>query len=520
MTMTEDNENARRRYSRRRFLGTLGAGAAATLGGGAVTRLGGDHAAVAAAASRSDRFGRLFPNLPPFAQATPGVIDALNAFGAKDGPLDAKDDMRPVSEGGPGPLGLILNPGRNADSSHPAGLTFLGQFIDHDITFDLDSRLGEPTPPETSPNSRDPRLNLDSVYGGGFGDVRFVLSDGQMRVEQVDSTNPGSREDLPRLEGAALIADPRNDENLMLAALHAAVLCFHNKALETLPQGDARERFAEARRLTTWHYQWIVLHEFLPSIVGQRLIDRVLRQGRRHYRPDGEPFIPVEFQIAYRLHTLARPSYRANFTGGPDGGQLFLFLFHPTESDLRGGSRSPQRFLDWQTFFGFPGFEGDLRNTKKIDRLLSTPLFTLPTSAVATGDPPFVLAQRNLLRHLTWELPSGQEIAKAMGERSLGGNDLRELRPFGHGLERSTPLWHYVNAEAELLAGGQQLGPVGGGIVAEVLIGLLQLDSGSFLSEPGWRPTLPAAFSGPGEFRMIDFLAFAGVDPAGTAPSG
>jgi Animal haem peroxidase len=513
MTMTEHSEDASRRYSRRRFLSTFGAGAAATLGAGAAGRFEQAEAA-APPVTRSDRFGRLFPNLPPFAEATPGVIDALNAFGAKDGPLDAKDDMRPVSEGGPGPLGLILNPGRNEDSTLPAGITFLGQFIDHDLTFDLDSKLGRPTPPETSPNSRDPRLNLDSVYAGGFGDTRYVLPDGRMRIEQCDPSDPSSREDLPRHDGTAMIADPRNDENLMIAGLHAAFLLFHNHLLETLPAGDAHARFAEARRLTTWHYQWVVLNEFLPAIVGRRLVDRILRNGRRHYRPSGEVFIPVEFQIAYRLHTLARPSYRANFTAGPDGGQLFLFLFHPTEADLRGGSRTPQRFIDWQTFFRFPGFETSMRNTKKIDRLISTPLFTLPTAAVATGDPPFVLTQRNLLRHLTWQLPSGQDVAGAMGHKPLGANDLRELREFGHGLERSTPLWHYVNAEAELLEGGQQLGPVGGRIVTEVLIGLLQLDSGSFLSQTDWRPTLPAAFSGPGEFHMIDFFAFAGVDPA------
>jgi hypothetical protein len=514
MTMTEHSENAGRRYSRKRFL----VGAAATLGAGAGTRLGLDQAdAAAPATTRSDRFGRLFPNLPPFAEATPGVTEALNAFGAKDGPLDAKDDMRPVSEGGPGPLGLILNPGPNEDSTIPAGITFLGQFVDHDMTLDLDSRLGQPTPPETSPNSRDPRLNLDSLYGGGFGDTRYVLPDGRMRVERCDPANESSREDLPRLDGVAMIADPRNDENLMIAGLHAAFLLFHNRALETLPTGDAAARFAEARRLTTWHYQWIVVNEFLPAIVGPRLVDRILQNGPRHYRPSGERFIPVEFQIAYRLHTLARPSYRANFTAGPDGGQLFLFLFHSTEPDLRGGFRSPERFIDWQTFFRFPGFETAMRNTKKIDRLLSTPLFTLPTAAVATGDPPFVLAQRNLLRHLTWQLPSGQAIARAMGQQVLGGNDLRELREFGQGLERSTPLWHYVNAEAELVEGGQRLGPVGGRIVAEVLIGLLQLDPGSYLSQPGWRPTLPAAFSGHGAFHMIDFFAFAGVDPEAVA---
>jgi Animal haem peroxidase len=515
MTMSDHREAAPRSYSRRRFLGTLGAGAGAlAVGAGGGRRPDDAHAAAAAIASRSDRFGRMFPELEPFAEATPSVVDALTTFGAKDGPLDAQDDMRPVSEGGPGPLGLILNPGRNEDSGIPAGMTFLGQFIDHDVTFDLDSRLGEPTPPETSPNSRDPRLNLDSVYGGGFGDTRFVSLDGRMRVERCDPSDSGSREDLPRHEDVAMIADPRNDENLMIAGLHAAFLLFHNRALETLPPGDDAERFAEARRLTTWHYQWIVVNEFLPAIVGPSLVERILRHGRGYYLPNDEPFIPVEFQIAYRLHTLARPSYRANFTGGPDGGQLFLFLFHPSEDDLRGGMRSPQRFIDWQTFFGFPGFETAMRNTKKLDRLLSTPLFTLPVGAVATGDPPFVLPQRNLLRHLTWQLPSGQEIARAMGAHSLGGNDLRELREYGNGLERSTPLWHYVNAEAELLGEGQRLGPVGGGIVAEVLIGLLQLDSGSFVSQPDWRPTLPPAFSGPGEFNMIDFLAFAGVDPA------
>ena len=266
-----------------------------------------------------------------------------------------------------------------------------------------------------------------------------------------------------------------------------------------------------------------MLHELLPAFVGPELVRRVLRRGRRFYLPAGEAFIPVEFQMAYRLHTLARPSYRANFTGGSDGGQLFLFLFHPSQNgdpdpdDLRGGQRSPRRFIDWQTFFPFPGFESAMRNTKKLDRLISTPLFTLPAGAVATGDPPFVLAQRNLLRHLTWQLPSGQRLARELDVERLAGSDLRELRDFGHGLEHSTPLWHYVNAEAELIGGGERLGPVGGQIVAEVLIGLLQLDRTSFFSQPGWRPTLPAKFSGAGDFRMVDLLAFAGVDPASVA---
>lgn len=299
----------------------------------------------------------------------------------------------------------------------------------------------------------------------------------------------------------------------MISGFQSAFIRFHNRAFDVATNsGDAPVvRYAEARRLTTWHYQWIVLTEFLPAIVGQKRVDQV-RKNRTYYRPSGEPFVPVEFQIAYRLHTLARPSYRLNF--GPDGrSPLFLFLFHPDVEDLRGGQRAPHRFVDWQTFFQFPGVAGT-RTTKKIDRLVSTPMFTLPFSAIATGDPPTVLAQRNLLRHITWGLPSGQAIAKAMGEKPLPSTDLRELREFGHGVDRSTPLWHYVNAEGEVLEGGQRMGPVGGRIVAEVIVGLLELDPSSFLSQPNWRPTLPARFSGAGNFKMIDFLDFAGVAPS------
>jgi len=96
----------------------------------------------------------------------------------------------------------------------------------------------------------------------------------------------------------------------------------------------------------------------------------------------------------------------------------------------------------------------------------------------------------------------------------LGKNDFKELKPLGVGFDQSTPLWYYVLKEAEVMEDGLHLGPVGGRIVAEVIIGLLQTDPTSYLSQPGWTPTLPAPFSGPGNFRMIDFLAFAGVDPA------
>ena len=98
----------------------------------------------------------------------------------------------------------------------------------------------------------------------------------------------------------------------------------------------------------------------------------------------------------------------------------------------------------------------------------------------------------------------------------LTENDFPELREFRLGLETSTPLWYYVMREAAVMEKGLHLGPVGGRIVGEVFLGLLQLDSDSYLAaNPRWRPTLPTR-SGrvTGDFRMVDFLTFAGVDPA------
>ncbi len=150
-----------------------------------------------------------------------------------------------------------------------------------------------------------------------------------------------------------------------------------------------------------------------------------------------------------------------------------------------------------------------MKRNKRIDTHLSTPLFTLPLGAIASHDQPTVLPQRTLLRHLTWSLPSGQSIAAAMGVEPIRGHDLKELKPYG--FSKSAPLWYYTLKEAQLLEEGLQLGPVGGRIVAEVLIGLLQADPNSYLAaQPRWRPTFDSA----GTFRMTDFLMFAGVDPA------
>jgi hypothetical protein len=332
----------------------------------------------------------------------------------------------------------------------------------------------------------------------------------------------GVFEDLPRrTDGAAIVADPRNDENLMIAGLHCAFLRFHNRAVDHVRDGgvsEAADVFAAARRLTTWHYQWLILHEFLPQIAGQRMVDDVLRHGRRFYMPAaGEAFMPVEFQTGtYRMgHSMVRPSYRANLAGD-NGRPFFGFVFDPSQEgkpdpdDMRGGARAPRRFIGWQTFFDFG--DGQVKPNKRIDTKLSTPLFNLPLGAIASHDPPTALPQRNLLRHLTWQLPSGQSVARELRTPTLATDDLEELAALGVGFERSTPLWYYVLKEAEVVADGLHLGPVGGRIVTEVFVGLLESDPAAYLAvQPGWQPTLPAKS---GTFRMTDFLTFAGVDPS------
>jgi hypothetical protein len=287
-------------------------------------------------------------------------------------------------------------------------------------------------------------------------------------------------------------------------------------------QGVTTNVFAQAQQLVRWHYQWIVLNELLPLFVSQQVVDDILVNGRKVYNPaPGQQFMPVEFQGAcYRMgHSMVRPSYRANLAGNPDGSAFFGFIFDPAGQgqadpvDLRGGARAPRRFIGWQTFFDFG--DGQVRPNKRIDTHISTPLFNLPLAAIASGDPPTALPQRNLLRQITWSMPSGQSVAQALGIQPLWAQNFPELQQFGFGLPSSTPLWYYILREADVLAGGLHLAGVGARIVGEVIIGLLQLDSASFLrTNPMWRPTLPRRNGAPtGDFRMIDLLTFAKVDP-------
>jgi hypothetical protein len=474
----------------------------------------------------SGRFGRMFANLPPFAADTPTVRAALLEIGAAGGIMDAGDDLTVA------PSALITDREQSHDNPNnptmTAGMTFLGQFIDHDITFDPTSSLERQVDPEHIANFRTPSLALDNVYGAGpMGSPHLYdqRAGGGIRLLVEECGTPG-KYDVPRnAQFTALIGDPRNDENLVVSQLHLAFLKFHNRVCEwvegELGLTDPAQIFTEAQRIVRWHYQWIVIHEFLPLTCGESVVEDVLEHGRNFFKWRNEPFVPVEFSVAaYRFgHSQVRPSYRANFTG--DAGQpFFAFVFTTSPSanpadpdDLTCSTRAPRRFIDWPTFFNFG--DGQARPNKRIDTVLSTALFTLPSTVVGHPDPktnPFSLAQRNLLRHLTFSLPSGQRVARAMELEPLSDGDFADLKQ--HGLDNRTPLWFYVLREAMTKKHGRRLGPVGGRIVAEVIIGLVEGDKESYLSQdPDWTPFLPTfdpSMSGE-TFQIVDLLAFAGV---------
>jgi hypothetical protein len=497
-------------------------------------------------ATPDNSFTRMFPDLPPFAKPTDAIRAQAQKLGEKGGLIDAVDNLTDPIKSITEPS--IFSPNNPDNPNMTAGVTFFGQFLDHDITLDPRSPLLEPSNPKKTTNFRTAAFDLDSVYGNGpqGSPELYDLSSGEIKLRmdplpgaEAVSRNGTPRFDLPRdPNNVAILGDSRNDEHVILAQLHTAFLRFHNAVVDHLRKDPAlanqsnEQIFTMAQRQVRWHYQWIIVHEFLPLTIGQELVDNLLRKGPRFYQVDEgadgrrarrskDPLLPIEFSVAaYRFgHSQIRPSYRLNF--GPTGGSpFFAFLFddtqdpnNPDPDDLRGGKRAPRRFVDWQTFFKFDAT--NFRPNKQIDSKLSTVVMLLPGSrGPAPGLPSDgvqSLASRNLMRHVNFGIPSGQTIARKMGVPALTPAQLDELKPFD--MDKSTPLWLYILKEAEFMEKGLRLGPVGGRIVGEVFIGLLKADATSYLSaQPRWKPVLPAARRG--DFRITDLLTFAGVVPS------
>jgi hypothetical protein len=238
-------------------------------------------------------------------------------------------------------------------------------------------------------------------------------------------------------------------------------------------------------------------------LIGAELTTQLLEAGPRFYRPDaGEPFIPFEFaDAAYRYgHSQIRQRYQVNTAFGPC----------PVFPDLLGfGVVEPARAVDWTLHVDVPG-HAPAQRSKRIDGRLPSSLIALPMqiSGAAPGEDYASLATRDLQRGQAVGLPSGESIAGLLGARPLTEEELGLAE---HGWSAETPLWLYILKEAEALRGGDRLGAVGGTIVGEVLVGIVDADPESFrAADPQWAPSLPAHVEG--AFGLADILVPAGRD--------
>jgi len=403
------------------------------------------------------RYGRMFPELPPF-QADEAFLHALGRSGGVCDCGDVDDT--------PGSL-----------SSVAAGWPIFGQLVAHDITADR-SALKSHVDASALHNARSPQLNLECLYGDGPVGHPFLYE----RDDPAKFLVGAAAADLQRnAQGIAIIGDPRNDSHMLMAQLHLALQHAHNGFVDETRAGRTPEHevFETAVRELRWHYQSAVLGEFLPSLVGKPLVADIVTNGPRWFKPR-DVFVPLEFaDAAYRYgHCQIRRLYQLNRHTPPV----------PLFPDLLGFRPVPgEHEIDWTLLFDGPDNVA-LQRAKKIDGRLVRPLIQLPVAI--TGDTDIdeyhSLAVRDLQRGQGVSLPSGEAVARHMGAAPLTSEQIGLGRV---GWKGETPLWYYILREADVATSGERLGPVGGRIVAEVIVALLDRDPASVRVAPGsWRP--------------------------------
>jgi Animal haem peroxidase len=443
------------------------------------------HLKDALSTAEGGKYGRMFPDLPS-PQTDEALLLTLGRSGSVMDAASRPDETDSSTD----------NP------RIPAGWTFFGQFIAHDITADRSLLLHHARLNELR-NFRTPRLDLESLYAAGPTGSPYLYDLDDAVKFLLGINDQGEMEDLPRnRQGRALLGDPRDDVHLIISQLHLAFLKFHNAVVDYLrAQGiPSSTVFSQAQRLVRWHYQWIVVHEFLPLIVGEDLMRELLSTGLKFYTYPDQPYIPVEFaDAAYRYgHSQVRSIYTLNDGGAK--GQVF--------PDCAGTCPVPHnRAVDWAYFFSVDS-KRPPQASKRIDTVLAHSLIDLPDSVVGNTEisEQHSLAYRDLVRGEALDLPSGEAIAGVMGVEPLSQDEVG-LRAMGW--QSETPLWYYILKEAEVRQGGKRLGEVGGRIVAEVLLGLIDGDPTSYRDvEAEWRPELPSSQAD--RFTMTDLLRYAG----------
>jgi hypothetical protein len=468
-------------------------------------------------------------------------------------------------------------PAESLDSTIPGVYTYWGQFIDHDITANTDRKNSvtdvtvEPLVPLQPAdivadlrNLRQPALNLDSLYGDGpfaavdpampgvaydgiamaVGEVAEVNDDGSPFAGVPVPDADDRRHDLPRNGSTPLIGDGRNDENLIVAQFHVAMLRFHNAVLEWVRANegpyDEQQTFERVRDLVRWHYQWLVVHDYLKTVALPGVVDKVLLATPRHFTPpDGETYMPLEFSVAaYRFgHSMVRGGYDFNRNFGKPGNVLpfapfnLIFAFTGAARPAPFTGRTTVLPANWVIEWDRMVHKGDSDSghfARKIDTRLAPPLSDMINQVspqeVALPAPVQTilktLAVRNLLRGYQLAIPMGQAVAAALGVAPLTEDELRQGNSdevnatlADGGFLQATPLWFYVLKEAEVRANGNSLGEVGSRIVAETIIGQILADPDSYLQRGnGWTPMF-GAMPADGEpiVTIADVFRFAGL---------
>ena len=360
----------------------------------------------------------------------------------------------------------------------PAGYTYFGQFIDHDLTLDTTSTL-DPTQDLKDPvkasnhptNVRSPRFDLDCVYGNGPGDQPYMYV-------QADADSPAGKlykdasmvldgHDLPRASNhRALIGDKRNDENSIVNQIQQVFIKFHNQVVRTLVERGETDRgsklFQKAREQVRWAYQTLILDDFLPRIIEHTTLNAFVAEWGNAgedayllYKKDLRSNLPREFVVAaYRFgHSMVRTGYRlaGNSPNGSNRYSTRLPIFttsDDSELSLVGFDPLPESHVidDWGRFFPIdepmpgarltvnsgelkedPEFDSKVRlqYAYKIDTSLSDPLRFLPPKVANPGDVPAgagpggppSLALLNLIRGNRYLIQGGQAFESIVSSK-------------------------------------------------------------------------------------------------------
>jgi len=378
---------------------------------------------------------------------------------------------------------------------------------------------------------------------------------------------PDSLKGDVNLQTRAFIGDLRNDENLIVAQFHLAFLRFHNNVVDAIKakpkafglQGAGPgKRFRVARRLVRFHYQWLVVNDYLKTVCLPGVVDKVLVGGTKFYKPlrGGVLFAPLEYSVAaFRFgHTMVRGAYDHNRNFGravpparpvvpfASFEELFRFTGNGHEivaNDVTKSKPDPFRnqptlpfnwIIEWDRMSS-KADPNEAHFARKVDTRLAPSILNMVNEGTGSGiqddanpaNKPLrqllrSLAQRNLLRGYLLSIPTGQAVAEAMGVLKLSDDELRQGNTDAvnaaleaGGFLQHTPLWYYVLKEAEVRANGNSLGELGSRIVVETQIGLLRNDERSYLkADGGWDPSegvkLP---NGDPIVTIRDFFAFA-----------